>query len=195
MSCGLTRPVHQAVSPLCDVLQVYPSVDDVRNSLEGYPGKWSIKVHSHRTEVMSVVTDSNVTWFEWLLWCKYPLWWTNLLVSINITSLVKQPWQYLTHCQSYLTFGSFKVDTSMFCMVDWDGSSINVVFSFIDVVIILSLNNSLFTPIPLNGWISFIDSDIDWLIDCHFVCPPAGGSLPYSIQTAEKQLWLHSYFQ
>ncbi|KAF7647078.1 hypothetical protein LDENG_00177710 [Lucifuga dentata] len=24
---------------------------------------------------------------------------------------------------------------------------------------------------------------------------PAGGSLPYSIQTAQKQLWLHSYFQ
>ncbi len=23
---------------------------------------------------------------------------------------------------------------------------------------------------------------------------PAGGSLPYSIQTAQKQLWLHSYF-
>uniref|UniRef100_A0A6Q2ZBW5 Tyrosyl-DNA phosphodiesterase 1 n=1 Tax=Esox lucius TaxID=8010 RepID=A0A6Q2ZBW5_ESOLU len=36
----------------------------------------------------------------------------------------------------------------------------------------------------------------------HLVCPvkhlafvfPAGGSLPYSIQTAQKQLWLHSFF-
>uniref|UniRef100_A0AAQ6IF31 Tyrosyl-DNA phosphodiesterase 1 n=1 Tax=Anabas testudineus TaxID=64144 RepID=A0AAQ6IF31_ANATE len=27
-----------------------------------------------------------------------------------------------------------------------------------------------------------------------FSCRPAGGSLPYSIQTAQKQLWLHSYF-
>uniref|UniRef100_A0A8C3A6I9 Tyrosyl-DNA phosphodiesterase 1 n=1 Tax=Cyclopterus lumpus TaxID=8103 RepID=A0A8C3A6I9_CYCLU len=26
------------------------------------------------------------------------------------------------------------------------------------------------------------------------LCPPAGGSLPYSIQTAQKQLWLHSFF-
>lgn len=31
--------------------------------------------------------------------------------------------------------------------------------------------------------------------DIHFCLPLAGGSLPYSIQTAQKQLWLHSFFQ
>ncbi|KAJ0056274.1 hypothetical protein NL108_004559, partial [Boleophthalmus pectinirostris] len=36
-------------------------------------------------------------------------------------------------------------------------------------------------------------SSINCHINCHIFCL-AGGSLPYSIQTAQKQLWLHSFF-